>query len=153
MTNSPFEMALDEIIKGLLAETKLTLHPDSFTIGSIDRSGEDKARGIITDLAPFASLTFDVAEVSLVVKAEDWVGLRERFEEYREEGPFRLITFDIVLDLSIVGLMAVVSRRLADDGVSIFALSTYLRDHILVKEGDCGKAVKALGSLISESRQ
>ncbi len=146
-------MALDENIRRLLAETEITLHPDSFMIVSIDRSEEDKARDILSDLDPFSSLTFDVAEVSLVVKAEDWAVLRERFEEYQEEGPYRLITFDIVLDLSIVGFMAVVSRKLADEGVSIYALSTYLRDHILVKEGDCGKAVEALRSLIAESRQ
>ena len=146
-------MTLDENIRRLLAETETNLHPDSFTIVSIDRSEENKARGIIADLDPFSSLTFDVSEVSLVVKAEDWAVLRERFEEYREEGPFRLITFDIVLDLSIVGFMAVVSRRLADEGVSIYALSTYLRDHILVKEGDCEKAMEALRNLIAESRQ
>jgi hypothetical protein len=49
--------------------------------------------------------------------------------------------------------MAVVSRRLADEGVSNYALSTYLRDHILVKEGDCGKTVETLRGLIAESRQ
>ena len=145
-------MALDENIRRLLAETEITLHPDSFTIVSIDRSEEDKARGIIADLEAFSSLTFDVAEVSLVVKTEDWAALRERFEEYQEEGPYRLITFDIVLDLSIVGFMAAVSRRLADEGVSIYALSTYLRDHILVKESDCANAVKALRGLIAVSR-
>ena len=146
-------MALDDNIRRLLAETEITLHPDSFTIVSIDRSEEDKARGILADLDPFSSMTFDVSEVSLVVKVEDWAVLRERFDEYQEEGPYRLITFDIVLDLSIVGFMAVVSRRLADEGVSIYALSTFLRDHILVKEGDCGKAVEALRSLIAESLQ
>jgi hypothetical protein len=146
-------MALDENIRRLLAETEISLHPDSFTIVSIDRREEDKVRGIIADLDTFSSLTFDVAEVSLVVKTEHWEVLSERFEEYREEGPYRLITFDIVLDLAIIGFMAVVSRRLADEGVSIFALSTYLRDHILVKEGDCRKAVESLRSLIAESRQ
>jgi hypothetical protein len=39
--------------------------------------------------------------------------------------------------------MAVVSRRLADKGV-IFTLSTFLRDHILVKESDCEKAMESL---------
>ena len=146
-------MVLDENIRRLLVETEISLHPDSFTIVSIDRSEEDKVRGIIADLDTFSSLTFDVAEVSLVVKTEHWEVLSERFEEYREEGPYRLITFDIVLDLAIIGFTAVVSRRLADEGVSIFALSTYLRDHILVKEGDCGKAVESLRSLIAESRQ
>ncbi len=146
-------MVLDENIRRLLAETEISLHPDSFTIVSIDRSEEDKVRGIIADLDTFSSLTFDVAEVSLVVKTEHWEVLRESFEEYREEGPYRLITFDIILDLEIIGFMAVVSRRLADEGISIFALSTYLRDHILVKEGDCGKAMESLRSLIAESRQ
>ena len=48
--------------------------------------------------------------------------------------------------------MAVVSRRLADEGVSIYALSTYLRDHILIKESDCGKTMETLRRLIAESR-
>ena len=146
-------MSLDEKIRSLLAETELSLHPDSFSIVSIDRSEEEKARAIIAHLDSFSSLTFDVTEVSLVVKEEDWAVLSERFEKCQEDGPYRLITFDIVLDLSIVGFMAVVSRRLADEGVSIFALSTYLRDHILVKENDCSKAMEALQSLIEESQQ
>lgn len=146
-------MTLEAKIRRLLSEMEITLHPDSFTIVSINRSEEDKAKGIIADLGPFSSLTFDLAEVSLVVKTEQWGVLREKFEEYQEEGPYRLITFDIVLDPSIVGFMAVVSRRLVDEGVSIYALSTYLRDHILVKEGDCEKAVEALRSLMAESRQ
>jgi len=145
-------MAPDENIRRLLAETEITVHPDSFIIVSIDRSEEAKARSLLVDLAPFSSLTFDVAEVSLVVTESEWSSLRNGFKNYQEEGPYRLITFDIVLDLAIVGFMAVVARRLTDEGVSIYALSTYLRDHILVKEGDCGKAVEALRSLISESR-
>jgi hypothetical protein len=146
-------MATDEKIMRLLAETEITVHPDLFTIVSIDRSAEDNARSLLVDLSPFSSLTFDVAEVSLVVKENEWSSLSNRFEKYQEEGPYCLITFDIVLDLSIVGFMAVVSQRLADEGVSIYALSTYLRDHILVKEGDCTKALEALRSLITESRQ
>lgn len=146
-------MALDDNIRRLLAETEITVHPDPFTIVSIDRSEEANARSLLFDLAPFSSLTFDVAEVSLIVKENEWSSLRNRFKKFQEEGPYRLITFDIVLDLAIVGFMAVVSRRLADEGVSIYALSTYLRDHILVKEGDCEKAVKALRSLIAESRR
>jgi hypothetical protein len=146
-------MVPDENIAKLLAETEITVHPGPFTIVSIDRSEEAKARRLLVDLAHFSSLTFDVAEVSLVVKEDEWSSLRNRFEKYQEEGPYRLITFDIVLDLSIVGFMAVVSQRLADEGVSIYALSTYLRDHILVKEGDCEKAVEALRSLIEESRR
>ena len=46
--------------------------------------------------------------------------------------------------------MAVVSARLAEAGVSIYALSTFLRDHILVKSGDAEKAVDVLRGLVDE---
>jgi hypothetical protein len=74
-------MAPDENITRLLAETEITIHPDPFTIVSIDRSEEDKARTFLVDLAPFSSLTFDVAEVSLVVKENEWSLLRNIFEK------------------------------------------------------------------------
>jgi hypothetical protein len=54
-------MPIDRRIKSLLAETELSLHPDSFSIVSINRSEEDKAKGIVADLDNFASLTFDFA--------------------------------------------------------------------------------------------
>lgn len=145
-------MDIDENIKRLLAETEITVHEDPFTIASIPWAEEDKARELAMKLTPFSSLTFDPAEISLVAKAGEWESLRGGFEEYEEEGPYSLITFDIVLDLAIVGFMAVVSARLADTGVSIFALSTYLKDHILVKEGDLDEAVTALRELIDECR-
>jgi len=145
-------MDIDENIKKLLAKTKITVHEDPFTIVSIRWAEEDKARELSRRITPFSSLTFDPAEISLVAKAGDWEGLKDEFEGYEEEGPYRLITFDIVLDLAIVGFMAVVSARLADAGVSIFALSTYLKDHILVKENDLERAVTELRELIEECR-
>ena len=69
-----------------------------------------------------------------------------------EEGPYRLITFEIVLDLSVVGFLAAVSARLAEEGVSIYALSTFLRDHILVKGEDADRAAEALRRLIEECK-
>jgi hypothetical protein len=48
--------------------------------------------------------------------------------------------------------MSVVSTALAESGVSIYALSTYLKDHILVKKGDAGKAVRVLNGLIDDTR-
>ncbi len=121
-------------------------------IVSVSRDEEEKARRLMEDLEPFSSVTFDVKEVSLVLKAEEWDGLKVNFRDYDEEGPYRLITFDIVLDLAIVGYLAVMSRILADAGISIYALSTYLRDHILVKESDTETAMEALEGLIEECK-
>ena len=72
-------MQIDENIMKLLAETKILVHPEAFTLVSIDRVEEEKARRLLRDLDAFSSVTFDAAEVSLVVKADDWEGLRDSF--------------------------------------------------------------------------
>lgn len=48
------------------------------------------------------------------------------------------------LDFSLVGILASISKTLADCGVSIFAISTYDTDYILVKEKDIDHAVESL---------
>ena len=146
-------MLIDEDVRKLIAATEAVLHPEPLMIVSVTRDEEEKARHLMAHLEPFSSITFDVSEVSLVLRTEEWGELRGNFHEYEEEGPYRLITFDIVLDLAIVGYLAVVSRVLADAGISIYALSTYLRDHILVKEGDAERAMEALRGLIEECRR
>jgi len=87
------------------------------------------------------------------MKTAVWEKVRGKFKLYKVTAPYRLITFDIVLDLSIVGFLSVVSTALADNGISIYALSTYLKDHILVKEEDASKAIRILNCLIKEARR
>jgi hypothetical protein len=145
-------MRIGDDIRKLIAATEVVLYPEPLMIVSVSRDEEEEARRLMEDLEPFSSITFDVSEVSLVLKTEEWEDLKENFHDYEEEGPYRLITFDIVLDLAIVGYLAVISRVLADAGISIYALSTYLRDHILVRESDIEKAVEVLKGLIEECR-
>jgi hypothetical protein len=64
---------------------------------------------------------------------------------------WRLITFDVVLEHNLVGFMAAVSRELANVGVSIFALSAFERDHILVQEAQFATAWAVLSALCSAS--
>ena len=145
-------MHIEEGIRKLIAATEVVLYPEPLMIVSVSRDEEEKARRLMEDLDPFSSITFDVSEVSLVVKTVEWDNLKENFHYYEEEGPYRLITFDIVLDLSIVGFLAAISARLAEEGISIYALSTFLRDHVLVKESDAETAVNVLRGLIEECK-
>ena len=148
-----FRMVNDSDIGALFASTEILVHPEDFMLVSISRDEESRARELLSGTEAFSSITFDYAEVSLVLKAEDWDELRGGFSEYREEGPYRLITFDIVLDLSIVGFLAEVSARLAEAGVSIYALSTFLRDHLLVKGEDAEVAEEVITKLINDSKR
>lgn len=63
------------------------------------------------------------------------------------ERGWKILTFDAVLPFELVGFLARVSRALADEGISIFTISAYSTDHILVKEKDLPRAVKKLESL------
>ena len=63
------------------------------------------------------------------------------------EGDWRMITFDMVLPLSLVGFFAAVSEALADAGVNLFAISAYTTDHVFVKDQKLETAVKALEKL------
>jgi hypothetical protein len=69
------------------------------------------------------------------------------------EGDWRMITFDMVLPLSLVGFFAAVSGALADAGVNIFTLSAYTTDHVFVKDPKLETAVKALEKLGMSVRQ
>lgn len=63
------------------------------------------------------------------------------------EGDWRLITFDMVLPLSLVGFFAAISGALADAGVNLFTISAYTTDHVFVKGQKLETAVKALETL------
>ena len=63
------------------------------------------------------------------------------------EKNWKILTFDMTLPFGLVGFMAKVSQALADEKISIFAISAYSTDHILVKEKDLSKAIKKLENL------
>jgi hypothetical protein len=63
------------------------------------------------------------------------------------EGDWRMITFDMVLPLSLVGFFAAVSGALADAGVNIFTVSAYTTDHVFVKHQKLETAIRALEKL------
>jgi hypothetical protein len=139
-------------MRPVFASTVVKTHPDDYVVVSIGRVEEESAREAFKSLEPWGSVTYDHEEVSVVLRESEWGRLGDGFRSYRVEGPYTLITFDIVLDLSLVGFLSVVSSVLADEGVSVYALSTYLRDHILVKKEDAGRAVAALERLIERCK-
>jgi len=60
---------------------------------------------------------------------------------------WRIITFDMLLPLDLVGFIAKVAEALAEEGINILTLSAYSTEHILVKETDLQKAVDKLKKL------
>jgi hypothetical protein len=70
-------------------------------------------------------------------------------EQYIPEGincecGWRALKVEGPLEFSLTGILAKISGVLAEAGVSIFAVSTYDTDYILVKNKDLDKAVQSL---------
>ena len=49
-----------------------------------------------------------------------------------------------VLDFSLIGILAKIATVLADNGISIFAVSTYNTDYVLIKKENYQKALDFL---------
>lgn len=81
---------------------------------------------------PFSALIADKDEVTLILPQPEWESFAHRLPDHRTAAPYRLITFDLPLEFQLIGFMALVSRVLADAGVSILAISAFERDHLLV---------------------
>jgi hypothetical protein len=62
----------------------------------------------------------------------------------QSEVGWRLLTVRGPLEFTLTGIMASIAGSLAAAGVSLFALSTFHTDHILVHDTDLTRAVAAL---------
>ena len=78
-------------------------------------------------------------EISLVCRTEaaplHTLERDDGWRGYRVKGP---------LDFSLVGILSRISGILADNGISVFAVSTYNTDYILVRADDFERAGHAL---------
>ncbi len=86
----------------------------------------------------FFSITRTADEVSIVCPEKDAP------EGARVESGWRVMKVEGPLGFSLVGILASISAPLADAGVSIFAVSTFDTDYVLVKEASLEEAVSAL---------
>jgi hypothetical protein len=65
---------------------------------------------------------------------------------------FRLITLSVHSDLLAVGLIAAVSRRLAEAGIPCNVLSALHHDHLLVPSAEAGRALDLLRQLQADAQ-
>lgn len=121
---------------------------ETFSLVGISR---DRLLRLLADnsLSPRMSAPFmifmDKHEVTLVLDEIDLANMRPGLTDAQIASGYRMLTFDVVLDLSVVGFMAEVSRILAEAGVAILPISAYSRDHLLIRQDQLAAALKALG--------
>jgi hypothetical protein len=62
------------------------------------------------------------------------------------EKGWRILKVEGTLEFSLIGILSFISTVLANNGISIFAISTYDTDYILIKEKDTDKVISVLTS-------
>ncbi|MCL2763791.1 MAG: ACT domain-containing protein [Treponema sp.] len=86
----------------------------------------------------FFSLTKTKDELSAVAKENTLSGF------IKEENGWKILKINGILDFSLTGILSKISSVLADENISIFVISTFNTDYIMIKNENINKAVNAL---------
>ena len=149
MSGTAAESSVDE----LLRETRVRVAPATYVVISLRHQDWERLLDN-PGLSPRADAPFmilrDAHEVTLVIEEDDWRRIRHAVRDAKIETGFRLVTLDIELPWSTVGYFARVTEILAAAGISVGALSSFSRDHLLIKQDDLGSALRVLGEHVGE---
>jgi len=113
----------------------ITLHPEPYAICRLE---PDAPVPVWAGGAAFLSVTRTPVELS-VVCAEEMVPEAAHAERAR-----RLLQIEGTLAFALTGVLASVAEPLAEAEISIFAVSTYDTDYLLISEKDLQRATEVL---------
>lgn len=122
-----------------MSEKKLTMRLFKERVG-VCRLNKDESIPVWVHNSQFYSITKTSDELSVVCCQESIPS------SIKCEKDWRILKVEGTLDFSLIGILSSISAILAQKEISIFAVSTYDTDYILVKEKDIEKAVDALSN-------
>jgi hypothetical protein len=91
--------------------------------------------------------TFDGEFVSITKTKEEIsvVALSSLSDDYEKvEKGWKILRINGMLDFSLIGILSRISTLLAEEEISIFVVSTYNTDYILVKKENLANAIEKL---------
>lgn len=115
---------------------KFRLLPERFAVHRLAPRQAIDSKALLC--ASWISITRTEDELSIVAPEALDLG-----ESVREAG-WSCFKIDQTLDFSLIGVLASVATVLAEAKVSIFAVSTFETDYVLVRSHDVDRAVQAL---------
>jgi len=105
---------------------------------AVSRLSPDTSIPLWTATSDFVSITCTVAELSIVC-LEAVVP-----DNIRCEKGWRCLRVAGTLDFSLTGILASLVNPLAQSGISVFCISTFDTDYLMVKEANLQAAITAL---------
>lgn len=95
---------------------------------------------------PMASVTLTADELSIVCREENVPATTAEAPELRREAGWRCLRVEGPLAFSQTGVLASLVAPLAEVGISVFAVSTFDTDYLLLADRDLATAVTVLYS-------
>ena len=133
-------MVPESNLQKLLATMKPELHPGEYVFASVTADDCKIAQDAVAGWFRESEGITLILEKSAATAA----GIEFSF-------PSRMITLTVHSSLEAVGFLAVITKRLAADGISINAISAYHHDHLFVPLQKADKAVQILHTIMEEA--
>lgn len=119
----------------LVKDLPLVILPDRLAICRLPADAAQPEWARPGDLLTFVQTRFELTVVCSERFVPPEVVAERGWRAFRVQGP---------LDFSLTGVLASIAVPLAEAALSIFAISTYETDYILVRDEALGRAVQAL---------
>ncbi|MFZ7101495.1 MAG: ACT domain-containing protein [Peptococcaceae bacterium] len=117
-----------------MQDKQLTLVPLEITLSICRLAPQERIPEWVNAAGDFLSITRTRAELSVVCPAGLVPG------GIRAEAGWKAFKVQGQLDFGLTGILAAIAEPLAKKSISIFAVSTYDTDYVLVKEADFAAA-------------
>jgi hypothetical protein len=104
-------------------------------------------RGILRCRQEHTFVTADEMEVTAFIATKH---LNEFPPPKRSQDNWCLLTLDTVMEWDVVGVLAAVSKALAEASVPMGAVTAFSRDHLIVDENHLDEAQRALSALCKD---
>jgi hypothetical protein len=147
-------MELPVGLRHVIGQTRLYTDGRAYVVIRVPLDEVYEGTAMLAKMAEaFSAAIVDKDELTLVLPEDIWEEVQDDLDWDQELLGYQLITFDIALELGLVGYLATLTNVVAEAGVSMLAFSAYQRDHLLVPVSDFDRAWSALNDFIAACRE
>jgi len=138
-------------LRKIFGKTKLVVLPEDYLmirlpVDTKPISGE-WYRPLTTRYAVFVR---EPKDITLIVTRRKWLRMQPMFKKPQVSEPMKVIIFDIELGINVYGFIAAISQVLAEAKISLMPVSSFHRDHILVRKKDLPRSVRLLREFLAQ---
>ena len=137
--------AYSENLRKIFRRTKLVVLPEDYLMIRLPVDAKpipgEWYRPLTTRYAVFVR---EPKDITLIIPRRKWLRMQAMFAKSQVSEPMKVVIFDIELGINVYGFIAAMSKVLADARISIMPVSSFHRDHILVRKADLPRTVRLL---------